>query len=443
MNNILIIGAGFSSGALIKYVLAEAAKKGWFVTVADIDPQKAAAKIKGHPNARPAWLDVAKNNDRKDIIARTDVVVSLLPAHLHLEVAHDCIKFQKPLITSSYIAGEMYRLGDEARDRDLVFTGEQGLDPGLEHIAVKKQLDHIRERGGKILAFRSYSGGLIAPESIGDNPWKFKFTWNPRNLVLMGQGTAQYLENNKRKFIPYSQLFQTYKKVNIEGAGEFEAYPSRASLLHKDIFGLGDIPNILRATLRYLGFCDGWNALIKIGLTNGAYPILHSDQLSFHNWMEAYLKNEHGGSVKDRMAYQLGEASDSKVMQQLQWLGLFSKRRIKIPTATPALLLEKVLLDKWQLAPEDKDLVLMQHEFDYLLNDKKRTLISTLQLKGQDANNTAMAKVVGLPMAIVLKKLIAGEIKEFGRAVAMKKEVYEPILQELAQYGIVFKNKEI
>lgn len=443
MNNILIIGAGRSSTALINYVLKEAEKHNWFVTVADIDPTLASSKIKRHKNARATWLDVSKNNDRKDLIMRTDLVVTLLPAHLHLEVAHDCIKFQKPIITSSYISREMYRLGDEARDRDLVFTGAQGMDPGLEHIAAKKRLDDIRAKGGKITAFRSYGGGLVAPESLGDNPWKFKFTWNPRNLVLMGQGTAQYLVKKKRKFIPYSRLFQSYDMVNVEGVGEFESYPNRDSLLHKDIFGLKDVPNILRGTLRYPNFCDGWHALINIGLTDGSYPILNSDKLSFHEWMEAYLGNEQGGSVKDRMANKLGITPTSQIMKQLEWLGLFSKRKIKVPIATPALLLEKILLDKWKLQPTDKDLVLMQHEFDYVLEGERKSLISTLQLKGKNSTDTALAKVIGLPMAILLKKVMTGEIKNMGSEVAMQKEVYDPVLAELENYGIVFKDKVV
>jgi saccharopine dehydrogenase (NADP+, L-glutamate forming) len=443
MNHILIIGAGRSSTALINYVLKEAEKQNWFVTVADADPTSAKAKIKGHKNARAVWLDVAKNNDRKDLIARTGAVISLLPAHLHLEIAHDCIKFQKPFITSSYVSREMYRLGDEARDRDLVFTGERGLDPGLEHFAAKKRLDDIRAMGGKITAFRSYGGGLVMPQYLKGNPWNFKFTWNPRNLVLMGQGTAQYLEKGKKKYIPYHRLFQSYKTINIEGIGAFEAYANRDSLLYKDIYGLKDVPNILRATLRYPGFCDGWNALIQIGLTDGSYPILDSEKMSFHKWMEAYLQDEPGGSVKERMANKLGVSPYSKVMKQLEWLGLFSKRRIKFSRATPALLLETVLLDKWKLKATDKDLIILHHEYDYILNGERKTLLSTLELKGNNGKDTALAKVVGLPMAIMLKNVMNGTIKDMGMDVPLRKEVYEPMLTELEEYGIVFKDRHI
>jgi len=443
MNNILVIGAGRSSAALIDYLCKHAAENNWFITVADGNLDVAKSKVKNHPNARAIWLDVSKNNDRKDHLARTDAVVSLLPAHLHLEVAHDCIKFQKPFITSSYVSREMYRLGDEARDRELVFTGERGLDPGLEHIAAKKRLDDIRAMGGKVTGFRSYGGGLVAPEFLKDNPWKFKFTWNPRNLVLMGQGTAQYLEKGKKKYIPYHKLFQSHKTVNIEGVGEFEAYANRDSLLYKDVFGLTDIPNIYRATLRYPGFCDGWNALIQIGLTDGSYPILDSEKMSFHGWMEAYLQDEPGGSVKERMANKLGVNPYSKVIKQMEWLGLFSKRRIKFSRATPALLLETVLMDKWSLKPKDKDLILMQHEYDYVLDGERKTLISTLQLAGENGQDTALAKVVGLPMAIMLKKFMKGELKELGMQAPMKKEIYDPLLEEMEEYGVVFRDKHV
>jgi len=404
MNKILIIGAGRSSTALIEYICKEAVVNNWFVTVADTNLELAKLKVKNYPNARAIWLDVTKNNDRKDHLARTDAVVSLLPAHLHLEIAHDCIKLQKPFITSSYVSRELYRLGDEARDRELVYTGERGLDPGLEHIAAKKRLDDIIAMGGKVTNFRSYGGGLVAPEHLKGNPWNFKFTWNPRNLVLMGQGTAQYLEKGKKKHIPYHQLFQRYKQVNIENVGEFEAYANRDSLLHKKVFGLNDIPNIYRA---------------------------------------AYLDNETGGSVKERIANKLSTSPFSKIIKQLEWLGLFSKRRIKFTRATPALLLETVLLDKWTLGAKERDMILMQHEYDYVLEGERKTLVSTMELKGKDGTNTALAKVVGLPMAFLLKKVMTGEIKDMGMDVPMQKKVYEPLLKEMEEHGIIFKDKHI
>jgi saccharopine dehydrogenase-like NADP-dependent oxidoreductase len=440
MTSILIIGAGRSSGALINYVLEKARVKGWFVTVADADPSLAEAKVNGHPNGRPAWLDVHKVNDRKELIGRADIVVSLLPAHLHVEVAQDCIKLNKHLITASYVSKEMYSLGDEVRDRELIFMGEMGLDPGIDHMSAMQKIDEIKAKGGKLLSFRSYTGGLVAPES-DTNPWHYKFTWNPRNVILAGQGTAQYLRKKKYKFIPYNRLFRKTWDIEVPGMGPFEVYANRDSLLYREQYGLKNIPTILRGTIRYPGYCAAWNALIKIGLTDADFPILNSDKLTYHALMEAFAP-EGNGSVKDRVAGMIKEKPDSEVMQKLEWLGLFSKRRIGIPNATPALILENLLLEKWKLEPADKDMIIMQHEFIYTLNGKKRKLTSSMVMKGENQHDTAMSRLVGLPMGIFVSLIAEGKIKSTGVQIPVLKEVYEPVLEELKQYGVEFTEQE-
>ncbi len=442
MTNILIIGAGRSATALINYVLEKAREYNWFVTVADADPKIAEKKIGKHPNGRAAWLDVLKANDRRDLIGRADVVVSLLPAHLHLEVAHDCIKLKKHLITASYVSQEMYRLGDEARERELIFMNEMGLDPGIDHMSAMAAINQIKEAGGKLTAFRSYTGGLIAPES-DDNPWHYKFTWNPRNVILSGQGTAQYLENGKFKYIPYQRLFQEYWLVDIPGYGEYEVYANRDSLLYRDVYGLKNIPNILRGTLRKRGFCDAWNALVKIGLTDGSYPILDSDKITYHELMEAYVSPDTiGNSVKERIANLLGEAVDSPVIKKLEWLGLFRKKRINLSNASPALILERLLLDRWKLKSGDRDMIIMQHEFEYERKGHKYLKTSTLVMKGENEYNTAMSKLVGLPMGIFVKLVMQGRITSKGVHIPVMREVYEPVLEELQTFGVVFKEEE-
>lgn len=443
MNNILIIGAGRSATALIKYVLDKAKIYHWNVTVADSNPQLAEQKVNNHPNGRPAWLDVTKVNDRREMISRADVVVSLLPAYLHMEVAYDCIKLKKHLITASYVSKDMYRLSNEFRDRELIFMGEMGLDPGIDHMSAMKHINDIKERGGKITAFRSYTGGLIAPES-DDNPWHYKITWNPRNIVLAGQGTAQFMENGKFKYVPYQRLFQEYQVVDVPEVGQFEAYANRDSLLYRDVYGLSGIPNILRGTFRPMGYCDAWDALVQIGMTDGSFPIVDSGEITFHELMEAYTSNKAtGGSVKERVASMIGEEPESAVMEKLEWLGLFRKKKIKLPNATPAQILENLLVDKWQLKPKDKDLVVMHHEFEYEINREKKLLTSTLVMKGENDVETAMSKSVGLPLGIFVKLVMQGQITASGVHIPVTKEVYEPVLQELEEYDIVFRNREV
>ena len=431
---ILIIGAGRSSTALINYCLDKSEALSWTITVADADPAAAAAKVGKHPRGASAWLDVTKANDRRDLISRADIVVSLLPAHLHIEVAHDCIRLKKHLVTASYVSQELYRLGDEARNRELIFMGEMGLDPGIDHMTAMQRLNAIREKGGNITAFRSFTGGLIAPES-NNNPWGYKFTWNPRNVVLAGQGTAQYLQDKKLKFLPYQRLFSTLWNVEIPGQGKFEAYANRDSLLYREQYGLDDIPTILRGTLRYPGYAAAWNALVQIGLTNADFPILDSAKITYHELMEA-LAPTGSGSVKDRIAGMLGVPPNGEVMSRLVWLGLFTKKRIKLRDATPALILERLLLDKWKLSPKDKDLIVMQHQIDYELDGKQLRDVSNLTMKGKDAQDTAMSRLVGLPMGIFVRLISQGAIQATGVHIPTMKEVYEPVLEEMKTFGM-------
>lgn len=442
MKNLLIIGAGRSATVLINYILEQAHQYNFFVTVGDADVDLARRKVNDHPNGRAIWLDASKPNDRRDVISRHDVVVSLLPPQMHLEVAQDCIVLGKHMVTASYVSKQVFRLGDEARQRALVFMNELGLDPGIDHMSAMQRIHKIQKDWGKINAFYSYTGGLVAPES-DDNPWHYKFSWNPRNVVLAGQGTAQFLEDGKLKYIPYRRLFRQYRIIDIPQYGEWEVYANRDSLLYREAYGLQNIKTLFRGTIRHIGFCDAWNALVRIGLTDATFPIVNSEQLTYHDLMEAFLGiSTHTGSVKDRIAKLLETDPESDVMKKLEWLGLFSKRRIKVKDATPALILEQLLLEKWALQPHERDMVIMQHLFEYEQGRKKRKLKSTLVLKGNDGTDTAMSRLVGLPLGIFVKLLLLGKISTTGVNIPTMPEVYEPIMAELEDFGVKFMEEE-
>lgn len=442
MKNVLIIGAGRSATALIGYILNEAPKHNFLVTVGDADIELARRKVKDHTHGRAIWLDASKPNDRREVIARHDVIVSLLPPQMHLEVAQDCIALGKHMVTASYVSKQVFRLGDEARQRALVFMNELGLDPGIDHMSAMQRIHQIKNNGGKINAFYSYTGGLVAPES-DDNPWHYKFSWNPRNVVLAGQGTAQFLEDSKLKYIPYRRLFRQYRNVEIPGMGEWEVYANRDSLMYKEAYGLQNIRTMFRGTIRHKGFCDAWNALVRIGLTDATFPIVDSDKLTYHDLMEAFLGiSQHAGSVKDRVAKMIETDPDSDIMQKLEWLGLFSKRRIKLQNATPALILENLLLEKWALQPNDKDMVIMQHVFEYEQQRKRRKMTSTLVMKGTNSEETAMSRLVGLPLGIFVKLLMMGKISTTGVNIPTMPEVYEPVMAELEDYGVKFMEED-
>lgn len=441
MNNILVIGAGRSATALINYLLKHAPENNWSITIADSNLELAQKKVANRPNGRATWLDATKPNDRKDLIQRADLVVSLLPVHLHLEVANDCIRLKKHLVTASYLSKEMYKLSDDARERNLIFMNEMGLDPGIDHMSMMQTIHEIQNEGGKLTAIRSYTGGLVAPES-DDNPWRYKISWNPRNVVLAGNGTAQYLENAKLKYIPYQRIFKSYKVLNIKGLGEFEVYPNRDSLLYREIYGISDIPNIIRGTMRRRGFCDAWAALVQIGLTDPSYPIIDSAKLTYHSLLEAFVEPG-AGSVKDRVAELLNLPSDGEVIEKLEWLGLFRKKKINLEKASPATILQDLIVKKLILKPKDKDMIVMRHEFEYKQDGKLKKRYSTLMMKGEDAENTAMSKLVGLPLGIFVRRVMLGQVKQTGVRLPVSPEVYNPVLEELKEYGLEFIEEEV
>ena len=285
-------------------------------------------------------------------------------------------------------------------------------------------------------AFYSYTGGLIAPES-DDNPWSYKFTWNPRNVVLAGQGTAQYLKKGAIKYIPYNRLFSLRKSINVPELGAYDVYANRDSLPYRSLYGIDDIPTILRGTIRANGFCDAWNALVRLGLTDDSFQLDLDTINTYADLVRAFISSEEA-DLKIAVAAFLGLSTDDEIMQKLEWTGLFSDRAIALEKASPALALEHLLLDKWALKQEDKDMIIMQHQFEYELEGKDHTIVSTMVTKGEDSVNTSMAKTVGLPVAILVKNMLLGKISLSGVHIPVMPEIYEPVLAELKEYGIDF-----
>ncbi len=440
MNKLLIIGAGRSASALIQYLLTQADHYKWQVTVADYNLDVAQERVGTHPSGKAVQLDIKSIDQRRPLIQKADVVASLLPSHLHMEVARDCLQFEKHLITASYVSQEMLKLSEEAAARNLIFMGEIGLDPGIDHMSAMQVIDEIRDAGGTIQAFKSYTGGLIAPES-DDNPWHYKFTWNPRNVVLAGQGTAQYIENGNLKFIPYHRLFRRYDVVDILGMGQYEMYANRDSLLYRRAYQLEDIPTLIRGTLRHKGFCEAWDAFVQLGLTDDSYPLVHSGQITFRQFIEAYIDDDLEGTLEERVAQALHVASYSELMKKIEWTGIFSDELIGLQNATPAQILESLLLKKWKLRPTDKDMIIMQHEFDYILDGKSYQRVSRMVLTGNHSEDTAMSKLVGLPLGIFIKHVMLDRIQLKGVNIPVMKEVYQPVLEELSTFGVLFEEK--
>ena len=441
MKNILVIGAGRSASSLIKYLLDHSTKENWKVTVGDISIDLVKQKTGNHPNARAIIFDINNDTQREEEIKHADLVISMLPAFMHINVAKDCVRFKKHLATASYVSKEMNELDANAKTAGIILMNEIGLDPGVDHASAMRVIDHIHEEEGELISFKSFCGGLVAPE-YNDNPWGYKFSWNPRNVVLAGQGTAQFIENNEYKYIPYNRLFTQISTIEMEGHGKFEAYANRDSLSYRKLYAIEHIPTMLRGTLRMPGYCKAWNVLVKLGLTDDTYKIEASGSLTYKQLLEAYLPKGKQ-SVKEKLVVFMGNEMDLETLSKIEWLGIFDDNKITLTNATPAQILQNLLERKWKLNEHDKDMIVMQHEFEFRnKNNELKKIVSSLAVIGEDQTYTAMAKTVGLPLAIVSKLILQDKIKARGVVIPTIKEIYEPVLNELETFGVKFKEKE-
>jgi saccharopine dehydrogenase-like NADP-dependent oxidoreductase len=444
MRNILIIGAGRSASSLIKYLLRKSAQENLKVTIADLSIELARRKTYNHPNSNPIALDINDVEQRRAEIQKADIVISMLPAHMHIEVAKDCVTYKKNMVTASYVSDEMQSLDEAVKANNLVFMNEVGLDPGIDHMSAMKVIHEIEAKGGKMILFESFCGGLVAPES-DNNLWNYKFTWAPRNVVLAGQGgAAKFIQEGKYKYIPYHKLFRRTEFFHVEGYGKFEGYANRDSLKYRSIYGLDDILTLYRGTIRRVGFSKAWNMFVQLGMTDDSYVMENTETMSYRDFINSFLPFHSSDSVELKTRMALGIEQDDIMWDKLMELDIFNANKIVgLKNATPAQILERILNDSWTLQPDDKDMIVMYHKFGYEINGERKQIDSKMVCIGDDQIYTAMAKTVGLPVAIATLQILNGNIKTPGVQLPIKKEVYEPILIELAAHGIVFNETEM
>jgi saccharopine dehydrogenase-like NADP-dependent oxidoreductase len=438
MKKILVLGAGLSASSLIRYLLAHAEKHDWEVRITDRDKKAVEAKIGGNSRGVALDFDALDPAKRESELAGADLVISMLPARFHTDIARDCIRLKKHLITPSYISGEMKALHGDAQAAGILIMNEIGVDPGIDHMSAMKIIDEVREKGGKITSFKSFCGGLIAPES-DNNPWNYKFTWNPRNVVLAGSGgAAQYIDKGQYKFIPYQRLFERLDHMSVGVFGDFEGYANRDSLSYRAVYGLEDIPTLYRGTLRRPDYCSRWNIFVQLGMTDDSYSMPDSADLTPRAFVNAFLPYDDQRSVEEKFADFCADRGVTSI-EPFVWLGLFSaEKTLGLEDASPAQLLEEILKEKLVLEDGDKDMLVMVHRFEYELDSQTHTIQSSMVNIGEDEVYTSMSNTVGLPIAICAKMVLNGDISLRGVQLPVMKDVYAPILRELEEYGVAF-----
>jgi len=419
MRKILIIGAGKSSISLIDYLVDHATAENWELTVADLSEELALQKTKGRPHTQAAGIDIKNDESRRALILTSDIVISMLPAIYHSIIAQDCVELGKDLVTPSYISPAMKEMDEAVKKKGLILMNEMGLDPGIDHMSAIQIIDRLKAEGKEITSFRSHCGGLVAPES-DTNSWHYKFSWNPRNVILAGQGDGgiKWKEDGEIIEIGYHKLFCNTSLIGLPNQGMYESYPNRDSLKYISEYGLDNVQTIYRGTLRVPPFCEAWDCVVQLGLTRPTGTCI-------------FVTN-------DEAIEQLDLTERPEILHMLEEIGVFDATNFPL-LVPPADSLQKLLETKWKMQPNDRDLVVMIHEIDYKDGNNTKHIQSSLYLTGKDNEHTAMALTVGLPLAIVTKLILNGQIKERGVLMPKHKEIYGPVMKELESYGVKFK----
>ena len=441
MPTILLFGAGKSATYLIDYLADSCGDGSRKLLVADLDPALAAAKLKGRLHTEALGVNLEQEESRQQLIRQADVVISMLPAGLHPILAADCLKLGVHFFTASYESEALRAMRSEIEAKDLLFLNECGLDPGIDHMSALKIIHEAKAKGEVIRSFKSYCGGLLAPESE-DNPWKYKFTWNPRNVVLAGQGTSKFLDHGEVKLVPYQQLLKRVETIHFPGLGDFDGYPNRDSLNYQGIYGLEQVDTLLRGTLRRAGFCKAWDVFVQLGITDDTASLQLTPGSTYRQFFNTFLPWSDQLSVEEKLAELIPDL-DFPTFEKLQWLGFFESKPLPKTKGSPAQLLQKILEEQWALQPTDRDLIVMQHQFEIQTQAGIKKVISSLVEEGQDGVYTAMAKTVGLPLAIAVDLFLKGEISLRGLQLPVVPELYLPILEALEKEGIRFEERVV
>ena len=441
MKNILIFGAGRSSHVLIRYLLRESEKNNFQITVVDHKIKLVNQRIIGHKNGQAVKLDIQNDEERDRLIVKADIVISMLPVSFHHIIAQSCLKFKKNLITASYVTPEIEKLNKDVKNAGIIFLNECGLDPGIDHMSAMSVIDKIRNSGNTIRSFETFTGGLLAPNP-DENPWQYKFTWNPRNVVLAGKGGVKFLQEGKYKYIPYHKVFRRTEMVHIPGHGYFEGYANRDSLKYMKLYGLEGIKTLYRGTFRRPGFCRAWDIFVQLGATADDYMMDNVDKMTHKDFINSFLSYNPYDSVELKLAHYINLPFNSSEMFKMRWLGMFDDEPVGLSEGSPALILEHILKKRWAMNKTDLDMVVMWHKFEYFEDDKLKVINAYMIATGEDADNTGMAKTVGLPIGMAAKLILENRIMLKGVQIPIKEEIYKPILEGLKTSGVEVKEEK-
>jgi len=434
---IVILGAGKSSSYLIKYLYSKRFELDININVFS---DKYADYLDEFKDINFEIIDINDRNALEELVHKTYIIVSLLPPFMHFEIAKLCSNKGINMITASYLDDKIKSLEKSFIKNDSFLFMEMGLDPGIDHISAMNTIESLNKRG-KILEFESYTGGLIKYD-INKNPWGYKFTWNPMNVIIAGADGATYLSENKKKNIPYNMVFKDISKINLTHKECYEGYPNRDSLKYKKLYNLHGVKTLKRGTIRNKSFCKTWSVLIDLGLTNNKKS-LSNDNMSYFDFFNYNLKAKDYNELKNILKLEFNISPTSQEFKNLEWSGFFSDKKLKLKRGKFSDFLLLILKDKWTLDNDDIDEIVMVHTFIFKIDQVVKKLTSFLKIEGEDKTYTAMSKTVGLPIAVLIEHIINTNYNKSGIHLPFKKNIYKPVLERLSELGVNFIDKEV
>jgi saccharopine dehydrogenase (NADP+, L-glutamate forming) len=435
MKNALILGAGMVAKPMIDYLLDSDEIQ---VTSATRTVSKAEKIIQGRKNASIVQLMADDDRELEKLVSKSDIVVSLLPYTYHVKIARFCLTHRKHLVTTSYVSREMKDLDKDALHAGILILNEIGLDPGIDHMSAMRVINNVHQRGGKITAFRSYCGGIPAPEN-NNNPWGYKFSWSPRGVLMAGRNDAKYLKKGDIVQINGKDLFKHNWPIEIAGM-QLETYPNRDSLPYIELYGIPEATTMFRGTLRYPGWSHTMAVVSQLNLLKET-PVIDGELISYKTIFHKIANLNSGVDIKQHISRLAEGAKKDKIISKFEWLGLFSEKIWERGRITPIDFLSTIMQEKLRYESEELDMIVLYHDFQAEFADRVERITSTLIDKGIVNSDSAMSRTVSLPAAIAVKLIMEGKIAEKGVRIPVDKEIYHPVLDELGRLGIVCEEK--
>ncbi|MBK6346252.1 MAG: saccharopine dehydrogenase NADP-binding domain-containing protein [Bacteroidales bacterium] len=430
LKKVLILGAGLVARPIVKHLLAS----GYSLTVADIVQSKAAELTGNHPHAEAVALNVEDETSLGNLVSGHDLTVSLLPYVFHVQVARHCIRYRKNMVTTSYVKPEMEALDSEAKEAGIIILNEMGLDPGIDHMSAMRIIDHVHSRNGKVLEFYSICGALPAPEAV-DNPFRYKFSWSPKGVVMAGNNDARYLKHGSEVFVPTAELFRHPASVEFKGVGKLDIYPNRDSISYIDIYGIPEVQTMMRGTFRYPGWCETLDAIKQLNLIS--YDKSDMSGMTYAQLLMHQIGADTADHLRNKVAAYLGVDVNAHALDALEWLGLFENKPMNRGMESPFEVTSDLMIAKMELGYDERDMVAMQHTFLAEYPDGKKEIIRSRMLDfGSPSTDTSIARTVALPAAIGVEMIMKGEITVKGVFRPVIPEIYNPVLDALEKLDI-------